>query len=201
MCLQLSRSRWRGIEALQSALDFHSSHATEDQEGIWNSNPYSRVGTNLINDAALPIVMRLCLSQPILSGSDVCDFSLGERMGWQSLWDNKRTGHWSTRRRHDDVMKLIGACIKKTAGVTKACVFEKDAEFARSCYRNGGKVHRPDMAVDNLFDDNIKYVFDLTNASSFTRTGCFVQTLKNPKNKNYCTTIVTVSFASKTLVL
>jgi hypothetical protein len=95
------------------------------------------------------------------------DFSIAERMGWQSLWDNKRTGHWSTRRRHDDVMKLIGACIKKTAGVTKACVFEKDAEFARSCYRSGGKVHRPDMAVDNLFDDNIKYVFDLTNASAF----------------------------------
>ena len=29
-----------------------------------------------INDAALPIVMRLCLSQPILAGNDVCDFSL-----------------------------------------------------------------------------------------------------------------------------
>ena len=72
------------------------------------------MGTNLINDAALPIVMRLCLSQPILSGNDVRDFSLSERMGWQSLWDNKRTGHWSTRRRHDDVMKLIGARIKKT---------------------------------------------------------------------------------------
>ena len=76
-------------------------------------------------------------------------------------------------------MKLIGACIKKTAGVTKACIFEKDAEFARSCYRNGGKVHRPDMAVDNLFDDNIKYVFDLTNASAFTRTGCFVVPREN----------------------
>ena len=33
VCLQLARSRWRGIEALQSALDFHSSHVTEDQEG------------------------------------------------------------------------------------------------------------------------------------------------------------------------
>ena len=100
-------------------------------------------------------------------------------MGWQSLWDNKRTGHWSTRRRHDDVMKLIGACIKKTAGVTKACVFEKDAEHARSCYRSGGKVHRPDMVVDNLFDDNVKYVFDLTNASAFTRTGCSVVPREN----------------------
>ena len=179
VCLQLARSRWRGIEALQSALDFHSSHITDDQEGIQNMNSHSRMGTNLINDAALPIVMRLCLSQPTLAGNDVSDFSIAERMGWQSLWDNKRTGHWSTRRRHDDVMKLIGACIKKTAGVTKACVFEKDAEFARSCYRHGGKVHRPDMAVDNLFDDNIKYVFDLTNASAFTRTGCLVVPREN----------------------
>eukprot|EP00223_Ostreococcus_mediterraneus_P002554 CAMPEP_0179605500 /NCGR_PEP_ID=MMETSP0930-20121108/946_1 /TAXON_ID=548131 ORGANISM="Ostreococcus mediterraneus, Strain clade-D-RCC1621" /NCGR_SAMPLE_ID=MMETSP0930 /ASSEMBLY_ACC=CAM_ASM_000580 /LENGTH=1456 /DNA_ID=CAMNT_0021473917 /DNA_START=3513 /DNA_END=7884 /DNA_ORIENTATION=- len=178
-CLQLSRSRWRGIEALQSALDFHSSHVTEDQEGIQNMNSHSRMGTNLINDAALPIVMRLCLSQPILAGNDASDFSVAERMGWQALWDNKRTGYWSTRRRHDDVMKLIGACIKKTAGVTKACVFEKDAEFARSCFRVGGKVHRPDMVCDNLFDDNIKYVFDLTNASCITRTGCFVVPREN----------------------
>jgi hypothetical protein len=35
------------------------------------------------------------------------------------------------------------------------------------------------MVVDNLFDDNIKYVFDLTNASAFTRTGCFVVPREN----------------------
>jgi len=62
-CLNLARSRWRGIEAIQSALDYHSSHVTEDQEELRNPNSHSRMGTNLINDTALPIVMRMCLAQ------------------------------------------------------------------------------------------------------------------------------------------
>ena len=85
-CLELSRSRWRGIETLQSALDFHTSHETEDQEGSSNSISHSRMGANLINDAALPLVMRLCLLQPIVAGSDASDFSIAERMGWQALF-------------------------------------------------------------------------------------------------------------------
>ena len=35
------------------------------------------------------------------------------------------------------------------------------------------------MAVDNLFDDNIEYVFDFTSASAFTRTSCFVVLREN----------------------
>jgi hypothetical protein len=41
------------------------------------------------------------------------------------------------------------------------CVFEKDADFSRSCFVEGGKKHRPDMVIDNAFDDNVKIVFDL----------------------------------------
>ena len=68
-------------------------------------------------------------------------------------------------------MKLIGAYIGKASGATKTCVFEKDADFVKSCFRENGKLHRPDMVCDNLLDDNIKYVFDLTNTSAFTRMG------------------------------
>ena len=73
---------------MQSALDYHSSHVTEDQEELRNPNSHSRMGTNLIHDTALPIVMRLCLLQPIMAGNDACEFAVAERMGWQALWDN-----------------------------------------------------------------------------------------------------------------
>ena len=49
--------------------------------------------------------------------------------------------------------------------------FEKDAEFSRSCYVNGGKKHRPDMIMENALDDNVKLVFDLTNVAPITRCG------------------------------
>ena len=59
--------------------------------------------------------------------------------------------------------------MNKMVGPLKKSVFEKDAEFSRSCYTNGGKKHRPDMVLDNALDDNVKFVFDLTNVAPFRR--------------------------------
>ena len=115
-----------------------------------------RIGSNYVSDVALPIILRMHLVQPFISGEGEEDFSFAERMGFQALWDNRRHGVWSTRRRHDAVMKVFGGAMNKMVGPLKKSVFEKDAEFSRSCYTNGGKKHRPDMVLDNALDDNVE---------------------------------------------
>ena len=102
-----------------------------------------------MSDVALPLVLRMQLAQPIISGDDATDFCVAERLGFQAMWDNRRHGQWSTRRRHDSVMKTFGGAMNALVGPLKKAVFEKDAEFSRSCYVHGGKKHRPDMVLDN----------------------------------------------------
>ena len=52
------------------------------------------------------------------------------------------------------------------------CVFETDADFSRSCFVEGGKKHRPDMVIDNAFDDNVKIVFRVLNRLCVTQEEC-----------------------------
>ena len=68
-------------------------------------------------------------------------------------------------------MKVMGSAMNKLTGPSKRAVFEKDVEFSRSCYTHHGKKHRPDMVLDNVLDDNVKFVFDLTNVAPFKRVG------------------------------
>jgi len=163
-CLEEAKSRWRCIEAVQSAIEFVDGSNEQDTRIAGK-----RIGSNYVSDVALPIILRMHLVQPFISGEGEEDFSFAERMGFQALWDNRRHGVWSTRRRHDAVMKVFGGAMNKMVGPLKKSVFEKDAEFSRSCYTNGGKKHRPDMVLDNALDDNVKFVFDLTNVAPFRR--------------------------------
>ena len=116
-------------------------------------------------------------SSLLISGDDAADFCAAERMGFQAMWDNRRHGQWSTRRRHDSVMKTFGGAMNALVGPLKKAVFEKDAEFSRSCYVHGGKKHRPDMVLDNAMDDNVKFVFDLKNVAPCTRIGSDIVTV------------------------
>jgi hypothetical protein len=100
-CLEKAKSCWRCIEAMQSTLDF------EHAEGQEMRIAGKKTGANYISDAALPIVLRMHLMQPLIAGEDTADFCFSERMGYQALWDNRRHGAWSTRRRHDAVMKVL----------------------------------------------------------------------------------------------
>ena len=176
-CLEEAKSRWRTIEAIQSGLDFTTLKSIDDLESLIESGGHR--GVNFVNGAALPLVLRICLVQPIISGTRDEQFVFGERMGHQAMWEHKTTGHWSTRRRHDAVMRLFGAAMNKIMDYQKRCVFEKDADFSRSCFVSGGKRHRPDMIIDNAFDDNIKIVFDLTNVAPFTRVGSQIAVVEN----------------------
>ena len=165
-CLEEAKSRWRCIESMQSAL-----------EGIDMRVEGKKLGANYVSDVALPLVLRMQLAQPIISGDDAADFCVAERMGFQAMWDNRRHGQWSTRRRHDSVMKTFGGAMNALVGPLKKAVFEKDAEFSRSCYVHGGKKHRPDMVLDNAMDDNVKFVFDLKNVAPCTRIGSDIVTV------------------------
>ena len=121
------RFRFR-FRSMQSAL-----------EGIDMRVEGKKLGANYVSDVALPLVLRMQLAQPIISGDDAADFCVAERMGFQAMWDNRRHGQWSTRRRHDSVMKTFGGAMNALVGPLKKAVFEKDAEFSRSCYVHGGK--------------------------------------------------------------
>jgi hypothetical protein len=167
-CLEEAKSRWRCIESMQSAL-----------EGIDMRVEGKKLGANYVSDVALPLVLRMQLAQPIISGDDAADFCVAERLGFQAMWDNRRHGQWSTRRRHDSVMKTFGGAMNALVGPLKKAVFEKDAEFSRSCYVHGGKKHRPDMVLDNAMDDNVKFVFDLKNVAPCTRIGSDIVTVAN----------------------
>jgi hypothetical protein len=76
-------------------------------------------------------------------------------------------------------MRIFGATMNKLLSGGKMCVFEKDADFSRSCFVEGGKKHRPDMVIDNAFDDNVKIVFDLTNQAPLTRHGTNILAVDN----------------------
>ena len=175
-CIESARSRWRTIEAIQGGLDFTSLKAIDDDNRV---DAAGFRGANYIADAALPVVLRLTLAQPIVTGEGEEKFTFAERMGFQSLWEHRNSGHWGTRRRHDAVMRIFGATMNKLLSGGKTCVFEKDADFSRSCFVEGGKKHRPDMVIDNAFDDNVKIVFDLTNVAPLTRRGTDILAVDN----------------------
>ena len=175
-CIESARSRWRTIEAIQGGLDFTSLKAIDDDNRL---DAAGFRGANYITDAALPVVLRLTLAQPIVTGEGEEKFTFAERMGFQSLWEHRKSGHWGTRRRHDAVMRIFGATMNKLLSGGKTCVFEKDADFSRSCFVEGGKKHRPDMVIDNAFDDNVKIVFDLTNVAPLTRRGTDILAVDN----------------------
>jgi hypothetical protein len=175
-CIESARARWRAIESIQGGLDFTSFKAIDDDNRV---DATGFRGANYITDAALPVVLRLALAQPIVAGEGEEKFTFAERMGFQSLWEHRRSGHWGTRRRHDAVMRIFGATMNKLLSGGKMCVFEKDADFSRSCFVEGGKKHRPDMVIDNAFDDNVKIVFDLTNQAPLTRHGTNILAVDN----------------------
>jgi len=175
-CIECARARWRAIESIQDGLDFTSFKAIDDDNRV---DATGFRGANYITDAALPVVLRLALAQPIVAGEGEEKFTIAERMGFQSLWEHRRSGHWGTRRRHDAVMRIFGATMNKLLSGGKMCVFEKDADFSRSCFVEGGKKHRPDMVIDNAFDDNVKIVFDLTNQAPLTRHGTNILAVDN----------------------
>ena len=40
-----------------------------------------KLGANYVSDVALPLVLRMQLAQPIMSGDDAADFCVAERLG------------------------------------------------------------------------------------------------------------------------
>ena len=74
-CLEEAKSRWRCIESMQSAL-----------EGIDMRVEGKKLGANYVSDVALPLVLRMQLAQPIMSGDDAADFCVAERLDGCRLW-------------------------------------------------------------------------------------------------------------------
>ena len=158
-CVRASRLKYRSLEALQTSNLNVKRIESLDTDLFGPGRP-----VNLISDNALPVITRMHLLQPVLSGPDAADFNFSEQHGFECLWNGDREMCNGTTKKsmHDGIVRATCDVFERLHGGRRV-VHERDDLMRHMEYTDAhGVRHRPDLAINDYCSSGLKRVYDVT---------------------------------------